>query len=92
MQTISNNEIRETIFHHPQRIGVDHVTVTPHDEDGYVGLLLVVELDTKFPQAYPIRDYTAQTVALILFKHYTALLDPTTLCTPILAVHSPQKY
>ena len=70
MQTIPNNEIRETIFHHPRSIGIDHVTVTPHDEDGYIGLLLVVELDTKFPQAYPIRDYTAKTVAVILFKHY----------------------
>jgi hypothetical protein len=70
IQTIPNNEIRETIFHHPRSIGIDHVTVTPHDEDGYIGLLLVVELDTKFPQAYPIRDYTAKTVAVILFKHY----------------------
>ena len=70
MQTISNNEIRETIFHHPRSIGIDHVTVTPHDEDGYIGLLLVVELDTKFPQAYPIRDYTARAVAVTLFKHH----------------------
>ena len=70
LQTIPNNEIRETIFHHPRSIGIDHVTVTPHDEDGYIGLLLVVELDTKFPQAYPVRDYTAKTVAIILFKHY----------------------
>ena len=69
-QTIPNNEIRETIFHHPRSIGIDHVTVTPHDENGYVGLLLVLELDTKFPKAYPIRDYTAQTVTIILFKHY----------------------
>ena len=70
MQTIPHNEIRETIFHHPRSIGIDHVTVTPHDEDGYIGLLLVVELDTKFPQAYPIRDYTARAVAVTLFKHY----------------------
>jgi hypothetical protein len=32
--------------------------------------LLIVELDTKFPQAYPVRDYSAPTVATILFKHY----------------------
>jgi hypothetical protein len=49
---------------------MDHVTVTPHDEDGYVGLLLLVELDTKFPQAYPVRDYSAPTVATVLFRHY----------------------
>jgi RNase H-like domain found in reverse transcriptase len=70
MQNIDHNEIRETFFHHPRSIGIDHVTVTPPDEDGYIGLLLVVELDTKFPQAYPIRDYTAYTAATVLFKHY----------------------
>ena len=60
----------ETLMQHHRTIGIDHVTVTPSDEDGYVGLLLIVELDTKYPQAYPIRDYTAQTVATVLFKHY----------------------
>lgn len=70
IQTIEHNEVRETLFHHPRSIGIDHVTITPPDEDGYIGLLLVVELDTKFPQAYPIRDYTAYTAATVLFKHY----------------------
>ena len=70
MQTIPNNEIRKTIVHHPRSIGIDHITITPHDEDGYIGLLLVVELNTKFSQTYPVRDYAAKTVALILFKHY----------------------
>ena len=70
IQTMPNNEICETIFHHPRSIEIDHVTVTPHDEDGYISLLLVVKLDTKFLQAYPVRDYTAKTVALILFKNY----------------------
>lgn len=60
----------QTLMHHQRTIGMDHVSVTPADEDGYIGLLLLVELDTKFPQAYPIRDYTAHTVATILFKHY----------------------
>lgn len=49
---------------------MDHVTITPPDEDGYIGLLLLVELDTKFPFAYPIRNYNAETVATVLFKHY----------------------
>lgn len=70
LQHIDHNEVRETLFHHPRAIGMDHVTVTPPDEDGYIGLLLVVELDTKFPQAYPVRDYTAYTAATVLFKHY----------------------
>jgi hypothetical protein len=29
-----------------------------------------VELDTKFPQAYPVKDYKAPTVAIVLFRHY----------------------
>ena len=49
---------------------MDNVSVTPHDKDGYVGLLLLIEQDTKFPQAYPVRDYNAPTVATVLFKHY----------------------
>ena len=69
MQLIPHNNIRETLMHHKRTIGIDHVTVTPPDEDGYVGHLNL-ELDTKFPQAYPIRDYTANTVATTLLKHY----------------------
>lgn len=70
LHPIPNNHIRETLMHHTRTIGMDHITVTPADEDGFIGLLLLVELDTKFPQAYPVRDYTAETVATILFKHY----------------------
>ena len=29
-----------------------------------------MEYDTKFPYAYAVRDYTANTVAVVLFKHY----------------------
>jgi hypothetical protein len=70
LTAIPQNAVRETLFHHQRTIGMDNVTVTPPDEDGYIGLLLIVELDTKFPQAYPVRDYSAPTVATILFKHY----------------------
>lgn len=70
LQPIPHAEARQTLMHHARTIGMDHVTVTPADEDGYIGLLLVVELDTKFPQAYPVRDYGALTVATVLFKHY----------------------
>ena len=68
--TVPHIETVETLLHHKRTIGIDHVTITPHDEDGYIGLLLIVELDTKFPQAYPVRDYTAVTVATVLFKHF----------------------
>ena len=68
--TVPSPSVTETLLHHVRSIGMDHVTVTPPDEDGYVGLLLLVEHDTKFPRAYPVRDYTAPTVATILFQHY----------------------
>ena len=68
---VPHSNVAETLMHHHRTIGIDHVTVTPHDEDGYVGLLLLVEHDTKFPYAYPVRDYTAVTVATTLFKHYS---------------------
>ena len=29
-----------------------------------------MEHDTKYPVAYPVRDYTANTVATVLFKHF----------------------
>ena len=70
VQTLPHASTRQTLTQHVRTIGMDHVSVTPHDEDGYVGLLLLVELDTKYPQAYPVRDYAATTVATVLFKHY----------------------
>jgi hypothetical protein len=69
-QPIPHSSVTQTLMQHKRSIGIDHVTVTPPDEDGYTGLLLVVEHDTKFPQAYPIKDYTALTVATVLFRHY----------------------
>ena len=38
MQLVPHNNIRETLMHHKRTIGIDHVTVTPPDEDGYVGI------------------------------------------------------
>ena len=49
---------------------MDHVTISPTDEAIYVSLLLLVELDIKYPHAYAVRDYSALIVATILFKHY----------------------
>lgn len=69
-QPLPHASVTKTLMQHKRSIGIDHVTVTPPDEDGYIGLLLVVEHDTKFPQAYPVRDYTALTVATVLFRHY----------------------
>ena len=69
-QPVSSPSSNQTLFHHIRSIGIDHVSVTPPDEDGYIGLLLIVEHDTKFPFAYAVRDYTAATVSITLFKHY----------------------
>ena len=70
LQPVPHATTTETLLHHARSIGIDHVSITPHDEDGHIGLLLVVEHDTKFPYAYAVRDYTAHTVAVVLFKHY----------------------
>ena len=51
-------------------IGVDQVTVTPPDEQGRTCVVLVVEHFSHFPQAYPAKDYSAEEVARILFKHF----------------------
>ena len=50
-------------------IGIDHVTITPMDEAGNTCIILIVEHWSHFPQAYPAKDYTAETVAKVLFKH-----------------------
>ena len=70
LRPIPHSTLVDTIMHHTRIIDIDHVSVTPPDEDGYIGLLLVVEHDTKFPFAYPVRDNTAITVATTLFRHY----------------------
>ena len=62
-QPITHSESTQTLMQHTRTIGMDHVTISPIDEDGYIGLLLLVELDIKFPHAYPVRDYSALTVA-----------------------------
>lgn len=50
-------------------IGIDHVTMTPTDEYGNTCIILIVEHWSHFPQAYPAKDYTAETVGTVLFKH-----------------------
>ena len=67
---IPSAEVTETLMHHKRCIGMDHVTVTPHSENGSVGALNLVEHDTKFCQVYPVKTYSAEEVASKLFKHY----------------------
>ena len=70
LQPVPHATTTETILYYTRSIGIDHVSTTPAEEDGHIGLLLVVEHDTKFPYAYAVRVYTAQSVAVDLFKHY----------------------
>jgi RNase H-like domain found in reverse transcriptase len=51
-------------------VGIDHITVTPPDAAGNKCVLLIVEHFAHFPQAYAAQDYTAETVARTLFKHF----------------------
>ena len=57
--------------HYRKTIGMDHVTVTPADRHGNKAALLLVEHFSHYPHIYPVKDYSAETVAITLFKHYT---------------------
>ena len=51
-------------------IGIDHVAVTPEDKHGNNCAIMVVEHFSHFPFVYAAKDYSAETVAKVLFKHY----------------------
>ena len=59
--------------HYRKTIGMDHVAITPTDRHGNKGALLLVEHFSHYPHIYPVKDYTAETVAIILFKHYNTI-------------------
>ena len=52
-------------------IGIDHVTITPADKHGNCCAILLVEHFSHYPYVYAAKDYSAETVAITLFKHYT---------------------
>ena len=52
-------------------IGMDHLTITPADRNGNTCVLLIVEHFAHFPQAYPAKDYSAESVVKALIKHFT---------------------
>ena len=51
-------------------VGIDHVTVTPEDIQGNKCAILIVEHFSHFGVAYAAKDYSAETAAKALFKHY----------------------
>ena len=73
MQLIPQNNIRETLMHHKRTIGIDHVTVTFPDEDGYVGLLLIIELDKNSHRH--IQYVTTQQIPSL--QHYLDTTEPS---------------
>jgi RNase H-like domain found in reverse transcriptase/Reverse transcriptase (RNA-dependent DNA polymerase) len=62
-------------------VGVDHITVTPADDAGNTCIILIVEHFSHFPQAYPAKDYSADSVARALFKHFCTFGCFETLCS-----------
>jgi hypothetical protein len=53
-------------------VGIDHLAITPADENGNKCAIVIVEHFSHFPTVYPAKDYTAETAAIALFKHYTS--------------------
>ena len=51
-------------------VGIDHVTVTPADQNGNTCAIMIVEHWSHFPQAYPAKGYDEENVARCLFKHF----------------------
>jgi hypothetical protein len=58
------------VSHARVRIGVDRMAVTPPDDDGNCNVISIVEFFTGFYQAYPSKDYTAVSLATVLFRFY----------------------
>jgi hypothetical protein len=55
--------------HSRSLIGIDHLAVTPADEDGNKVLIVIVNLFDKFVDLSPQKEYTAETAATAIFKH-----------------------
>jgi hypothetical protein len=51
-------------------IGFDHLAITPPDKNGNNCVVMIVEHFAHFPQAYPVKDYSSDTLAVVLFKHF----------------------
>ena len=54
-----------------QRIGIDTLTITPQDHNGNIACICVVEHFSKFVGLYPVKDHSAESLALACFLHYT---------------------
>jgi hypothetical protein len=53
-----------------RRIGVDHLSITPTDKHGFSAAIVIVEHFSHFCQAYPVKDYSEDTLAGILIQHF----------------------
>ncbi len=50
-------------------VGIDHLAITPEDENGNKVAIVIVDLFDKFADPSPHKDYTTETAAIALFKH-----------------------
>ena len=57
--------------HYRQRIGVDTLTLTPRDQKGNIACICIVEHFSKFVGLYPVKDHSAESLALACFLHFT---------------------
>ncbi len=53
-------------------IGIDHVTITPADEDGNTVLTVVVNLFNGLTRMYPYKTISAENTAISIFKYQCA--------------------
>jgi hypothetical protein len=71
--------------HRRSVVGVDTLTVTPPDEDGYSYIIVIVNHFTKFSYLYPTKNKDATSIAEALFSYFcnfglvdSILTDPGT--------------
>jgi len=65
-------EPRDRHLHQPHSrslVGIDHLAVTPADEDGNKVLIVIVNMFDKFVDISPHKEYSAETAATAIFRH-----------------------
>ena len=59
-------------LHARSAVGVDTLTITPADKNGFQYLIVVVNHFTKFCALYPVKDKTAMSTAGALFQYFVS--------------------
>ncbi|GFV12219.1 retrovirus-related Pol polyprotein from transposon 412 [Trichonephila clavipes] len=66
-----------------ERKAFDILDPLPRSSDGNNNILVVMDYFTKWPEAYPISDQKAPTVAEVLVQHWISRFGVLYNCTPI---------